>query len=125
MGEAPLDRPGVVALVCEGVADGMAEHLGVRLGLKLGTCRRTFDNPGEAGRGEGCSPLADKHGYCRRAFPLEPRNVPQLAALDRTGVRRAMLGPRPWSTAPLICGGGGGCCRRKGLVASRVTIIVG
>jgi hypothetical protein len=37
MGEAPLDRPGVVALVCEGVADGMAEHLGVRLGLKLGS----------------------------------------------------------------------------------------
>jgi hypothetical protein len=61
MAEPALYRPGVVALVGEGVAVGVTEHVRVRLKLQAGTSGRLLDHPGEAGRGERRSPLADEY----------------------------------------------------------------
>jgi hypothetical protein len=66
MAEPSLDCPGVVPLVGERVPAGMAEHVRVRLQLEAGTRGSTLDHPGEAGRRERRSPLADKDKRRRR-----------------------------------------------------------
>jgi hypothetical protein len=52
MPQPPLDRPGVVALVGEGLAAGIAQHVWVRLYPKAGVGRGALDHTGEADRGE-------------------------------------------------------------------------
>jgi hypothetical protein len=89
-----IDRcPGVVPLVGQRVAAGMAQHVRVRFDLQAGAGGRALDRPGEAGRGEGRSPLADENEGRRRALPLEPAQRPQLVALDRVGARGTVLDP--------------------------------
>src|ERR1700722_10108430 len=60
MPQPSLDRPGVVPFVGEGVPAGVAQHVWVRLDLQAGGGRGPFDQPGEAGRGEGRAALADE-----------------------------------------------------------------
>jgi hypothetical protein len=57
MAEPSLDRPGVVALVGEGVTAGVAQHVRVRFELKAGAA---LDHLGEAGRGERGAAVADE-----------------------------------------------------------------
>jgi hypothetical protein len=60
MPEPPLDGPGVVAFIGEGVAAGVAKHMGMGLELHAGCIGRPLDHASEAGSRERRSPLADK-----------------------------------------------------------------
>jgi hypothetical protein len=60
MAEPSLDRPGVVALVGQGVAAGVTKHVGMRLELQARTGGGTLDHPGKAGGRERGTALADE-----------------------------------------------------------------
>ena len=60
MTEPALDSLAVVALVGEGAAAGVAQHVGVGFQLQTSAGGGALDHPGEAGRGERRSALADE-----------------------------------------------------------------
>ena len=76
------DRPGVVALIGEGVAAGVAEHVRMCLELEAGAGGGALDHPGKAGGRERGSALADEDEGRRRALPLEPAQGPHLVGCD-------------------------------------------
>jgi hypothetical protein len=71
MAEPPLNSPGVVPLVGEGVPVGVAQHVRVCLELQAGASGSALDHAGEAGRRERRTALADEHEGRRRALAME------------------------------------------------------
>src|SRR5580700_11556516 len=85
--------PGCRGPVGEGVAAGVAEHVRVGLQVEARAGGGALDHPGESGRGERGSPLADEDKRRRLAFPLEPAQGPELVAAQGMGARGAVLDP--------------------------------
>jgi hypothetical protein len=101
MAEPCLDCPSVVTLVGEGVSTGVAEHVRVRLEVEARAGGGTLDHPGEAGRRERRSPLADEDKRRSLALALEPAQGPELVAAQGVVLGVPFLTRRTCSTAAL------------------------
>jgi hypothetical protein len=100
MAKVGLQRPRVVAPVCERVTASVPEHMGVCLERQFGNLASSLDHAGEAGGRKWSTALGRKHERrLRLLFALEPAEGAQFLAEDDLAPRpRAeFFGPSPSS----------------------------
>jgi hypothetical protein len=88
-----LQRPRIVAGVCERVAAGVAEHVGVDREGHLGARADSLDQPVHVCRREGAAALGREHERRVRELAAELPQRPNLVAAKRVHRRLAVLQP--------------------------------